>query len=606
MTNKMLQYTVVCALLALGGGNAYADEPALPKVELLGQEYYRYEVKKGDSVYGIAKQYGWDPQELARLNPGATQHLTKGAALYYPTGRTIEAPATDTFGQNHATPADAPVQPVRHLVKKGETAYGIAKQYNISLDELYASHPSARYGVKAGETIVIQYPSSKSDYEYYTVKPGDTLFALAKTYGTTVERIMASNPGVSEHNFKIGDTVRVPVGQTDLVATSNSPTRQDTASPMTSVQMSSPGNTESNNPVNIPGTNETAENTAIMTQPEVEEEQHVRVMLLVDDSTSKRDSEFVKGFLLALEDYKDKSYKVSLAIEKGNDKVEALRKLNEFEPSVVISTNDKNFPGWLADYGKNTGTEIVNVFDVKSEAYIDNPDMMQVLTPSQHFNEAIARESARRFGGRTLIMLGIPDTQDAMATSLREAMGGIQLELTNNDMAHYPLVDTEKYLVYVYPTAATEVEKSLEAIAQARRVSPVAEVSVMGRPNWVTFTETLGEKMGEADVYFPSRFYFDTASPEGKDFTEKFTEQYGHAPVKSYPLYSAMGYDIANYFIPAVAATGGDFTLSVPNASSIQAEVRMKRPDTGSGAYNPVCYLVRMTPYGTVEKITVK
>ena len=57
---------------------ALATGPELPKVEILGKEYYYHEIKKGESIYGIAKQYDWNLEELVRLNPNATSEMKKG------------------------------------------------------------------------------------------------------------------------------------------------------------------------------------------------------------------------------------------------------------------------------------------------------------------------------------------------------------------------------------------------------------------------------------------------------------------------------------------------------------------------------------------------
>ncbi len=580
-------------------------EPDLPKVEINGQEYYSYLVKKGDSVYGIAKQFGWDPDELVRANLAATRNLKKGDQLYYPTGKVVVVSTGEGEG------VELPFQPITHVVSKGETAYGIAKRYNISLDTLYANHPSAKYGVKAGETIVISQKANTAgengDFLNYTVRPGDTLFSLAKTYGTNVETLMTLNPGVSDKNFRIGDTVRVPLAKTpdtpsqisvakpEEVAANDSQTDQGQTQPIAEGQA----------PAQTAPTPEKEESVA-QTMPGQAQEPTVVVSLVLDDPSSKRDSEFVKGFLLALDRYKNAPYKVRVTMEKGADSATAIAKLKEYEPSLVVSTSDRNFPAWLADYGVKSGAGIVNVFDVKSEAYQENPRMMQVLTPSQYFNEEIAAKVRDLFGRRTLLLVGTPDAQDAMATAIKEQMDGLQLELTTEELSDFPLADDEKYLVYVYPTAGGEVEKALNALAEARSKSPLAEVSVLGRPSWVTLTETLGEKFNTSDVYVPSRFFFDFESVEGKDFTEAFSERYGHQPVKSYPLYAAMGYDIANYVVAGAASRYGDYTLRVPAPTPLQTGLDMRQLNAGGGYYNPVCYLVRFTPYGSVEKIVVE
>jgi Cu-Zn family superoxide dismutase len=52
-----------------------------------------------------------------------------------------------------------------------------------------------------------EYPSGTSSY---VVKPGDTFFKLAQHYNTSVEKILASNPGVDSNNLQIGQTICLP------------------------------------------------------------------------------------------------------------------------------------------------------------------------------------------------------------------------------------------------------------------------------------------------------------------------------------------------------------------------------------------------------------
>jgi LysM repeat protein len=42
-----------------------------------------------------------------------------------------------------------------HLVKKGETAYSIARAYGISVEELTKENPPAVYGVNEGQSLRI-------------------------------------------------------------------------------------------------------------------------------------------------------------------------------------------------------------------------------------------------------------------------------------------------------------------------------------------------------------------------------------------------------------------------------------------------------------------
>ncbi len=47
-------------------------------------------------------------------------------------------------------------------------------------------------------------------YDTYTIRPGDTLYALARRYYTTVSRIMTANPGIVPGNLQVGQRITIP------------------------------------------------------------------------------------------------------------------------------------------------------------------------------------------------------------------------------------------------------------------------------------------------------------------------------------------------------------------------------------------------------------
>ncbi|MFS8651436.1 MAG: LysM peptidoglycan-binding domain-containing protein [Caldibacillus sp.] len=82
--------------------------------------YTVYTVKKGDSLWKIAQKYKTTVDELVKLNK------VKNPDLIYP-------------GQKLKVPAKAPSKPtaaVYHTVKKGDTLWGIAKKYGTTVNKL--------------------------------------------------------------------------------------------------------------------------------------------------------------------------------------------------------------------------------------------------------------------------------------------------------------------------------------------------------------------------------------------------------------------------------------------------------------------------------------
>src|SRR5690606_18762314 len=49
-------------------------------------------------------------------------------------------------------------------------------------------------------------------YDRYTIRPGDTLYQIARRYYTTVDAIITANPGIRPEQLAVGQTITVPYG----------------------------------------------------------------------------------------------------------------------------------------------------------------------------------------------------------------------------------------------------------------------------------------------------------------------------------------------------------------------------------------------------------
>ena len=96
-----------------------------------------------------------------------------------------------------------------HVVTAGETADSIASMFSISVNELMAANPQL---FRAGEKLTIpdQIAVPKAPRQTYTIKPGDTLYAIAEKHGTTIAALAARN--------KISNPDVIQVGQVIVVA----------------------------------------------------------------------------------------------------------------------------------------------------------------------------------------------------------------------------------------------------------------------------------------------------------------------------------------------------------------------------------------------------
>ncbi len=95
-----------------------------------------------------------------------------------------------------------------HTVKAKETLYSLSKQYNVSIDELYEDNPSLELeGLKQGSILRIRSASHQVSLQVpivHKVQKGETLYGIAKQYGVEVERIKADNPIIEAQGLKEG------------------------------------------------------------------------------------------------------------------------------------------------------------------------------------------------------------------------------------------------------------------------------------------------------------------------------------------------------------------------------------------------------------------
>ncbi|MES2664652.1 MAG: M23 family metallopeptidase [Pseudomonadota bacterium] len=162
---------------------ATANRPSADARGIISYPDYQVAVAaRGDTVAGVAARVGVSPEELASTNAlQATDPLRQGEVLLLPRRVAAAAPAggfggasgpvdvsaiattaLDRVGPSPttATPAPAPVvrgtEPVRHKVARGETAFTIARTYNVSakaLAEWNGLGPDL--GVREGQTLII-------------------------------------------------------------------------------------------------------------------------------------------------------------------------------------------------------------------------------------------------------------------------------------------------------------------------------------------------------------------------------------------------------------------------------------------------------------------
>ena len=172
------------------------------------QQYKSHSVKKGETVYSIAKQYNISEENLYNLNPDARNGLKINSVLIVPFSSVITSGTNNNYRD--------------HKVKKKETLYGIAQLYNVSVDDIKKLNKELySRGLKKGERLLIPTGSNNSSNhntnaeitlpgtQKYMVKAKETKFGIARKFGISIAELEDLNPDLDE-NLKVGTTLIVP------------------------------------------------------------------------------------------------------------------------------------------------------------------------------------------------------------------------------------------------------------------------------------------------------------------------------------------------------------------------------------------------------------
>ena len=131
------KYIIVLAVFAIVALSAMAQQN-LPKTTIGGVEYYYYVPSAGESIYDIAAKLSVTKDEIIKNNPDAADGIESGMRLYFPVEKSAPAPVATSQ---------------THKVEQGETLYGLAKRYGLTVEALVAATPSAENGIKVGQVI---------------------------------------------------------------------------------------------------------------------------------------------------------------------------------------------------------------------------------------------------------------------------------------------------------------------------------------------------------------------------------------------------------------------------------------------------------------------
>lgn len=168
---------------------------------------FTYTVKKGDSLYNIAKRYNTTVNEIIKLNNLKTTLLSIGQQLSIPeTGESVSTLPSY----------------INYTVQKGDSLYSIAKKYNTTVDNIMKDNNLNSTSLSIGQNLKIRTDNTNVVVEEcfgeeytppdetttYKVVKGDSLWKIAQKFNTSVDNIKKKN-NLTSNSLSIGQILKI-------------------------------------------------------------------------------------------------------------------------------------------------------------------------------------------------------------------------------------------------------------------------------------------------------------------------------------------------------------------------------------------------------------
>ena len=162
-----------------------------------------HKIQKGETAYFIAQKYKVSVDEIYKLNPESQSGIKDSQILKIPVH------SAEKQNQNQQT---------THIVGAKETLFGLSKQYGISVEALQNANPVLANGLQIGQELVIPQNAStisknettNSSKAAHLVVAKESLFSIARQYNVSVQDLENLNKNLLQNGLQIGQTIAIP------------------------------------------------------------------------------------------------------------------------------------------------------------------------------------------------------------------------------------------------------------------------------------------------------------------------------------------------------------------------------------------------------------
>lgn len=527
-----------------------------------GKKYFVHTVKSGDTLYSLSKRYQVSEDAIKECNPTAADGLKIDQSIKIPVSEAVQTEARNDKKRKK--------EYITHRIKAGETLYSIARDYNIPVTTIREDNPMINpQFLKVGESLWIRrsdmgsssekqaqeemdaYAKALNDavddgFDYYVVKPGETIYSLSRRFGISEKDFVANNDVAN--GLKAGAVIRIPQSKEENLRV-----------------------IEANDALQNNATIEahSSDENIVFRALEPGKELNIALMLPLNVNAKPNASfvEFYQGFLLGLEKLKESGKgNVKLTVyntEHDPAKVQQIVESQLFEGTNMIVGpvyEDELKP--VLRYAQANSVPVVtplaNIAAAKSPALFQlspapekkydkianllNGGRDIYLIYASSFDKEFEAEILKQLEGKSYAAYNYSFNQKSIFTPRNSAARSI-------DVMDDILKEENPCLFVVLANAETDVDRILGTISSAKvalteRSEKCAQYVVLGTSRWGRYNNIDHTSYFNNNVVMISTYHAKRDSAVVREFDSNYIKSYRMLP----SLYSYRGYDTAVIF----------------------------------------------------------
>jgi len=600
-----MRFKIILLLVSLTlFSGLFAQQPQQPvqikkstdKVKIEDKYYYIHIVQKGESLYAISKTYGVSQIDIASENPDIILGIQVDQAIKIPAKEIISQEEDDKF--------------IHHIVKKGETLFGLSRRYNVSIEDIAKVNSEVESGLVLSQVLLIPKEKLKSDdqvikkdsitFIYHQVKQKEGLYSISRFYNISIQEIESYNKDVLASGLKYGTTLKIP---RQTVVTISTPQAQQAFVEKKEPIVVEP-KPEIKKPVIVCDTFVYSKSNQIYNislllpiLPEAEEPDSVD---MIDPATGEKIVEkeqdkdrittkssnyldFYEGFLLAVDSLKRDGLSMNISVFNTKNSIDEVSNLIKEkaiqEANLIIGPVYPDLLSPMADFSRQNRINIVSPLSPDNSLLKNNPYLFQV-NPSYSLQIKEFVYNLEFDSNQNLILVYEDSVNLEMISEYKDLLSNKINENSNSESIHF------KELAYIPGGIATEIKEKLNQSLTDQKENVILipseneafvsdflshlyglttyygyKVKVYGFPKLQRFRNVPIEYYYSLNIHLFTPFYVDYSKNNVKKFVDKYRRYYRSEPSQ----YSFQGYDIGLYFLKSMKKYGLDFKYCLKN-----------------------------------------